>query len=159
LKVVVEEFCLEGRPVALGFDPGGGFLGFEGTAAGTDGELVEVAFEGVGGGGVVCDGFVVGVEEFAALAGGGVGHPDAGGVALEVDQGDAGGGDFVVVGVGFGVSADMAAFHDDGAQAKGEEATVDFKAVRSGFHEEEVVAGEVFGSPVEELFEAHVGVG
>ena len=73
-----------------------GFVGFKCTTAETDGELVEVAFEGVGGGGMVCHGFVVGMKEFATLAGGGVGDPDAGGVALEVDQADAGGCHLVV---------------------------------------------------------------
>lgn len=96
LKVVAEEFGLEGCPGALGFDPGFGFVGFKCTTAETDGELVEVAFEGVGGGGMVCHGFVVGMKEFATLAGGGVGDPDAGGVALEVDQADAGGCHLVV---------------------------------------------------------------
>lgn len=49
----------------------GGLL-FDGAIAGADGELVEIALEGVDGGGAVFYGFVVEVEEFAALAGAGI---------------------------------------------------------------------------------------
>ena len=98
------------------------------------------------------------MEEFAALAGEGVWLPDAGGVSLEIDQGDAGGGELVVVGVGFGVFADVAAFHDDGAQAEVLETTTDFETVGAGFHEEEVVAGKFACGPGEKFPQRHVGV-
>ena len=48
----------------------------------THGELVQIAFEGVGGGGVVGDDALMGVEKLAAFCGDGVGLPDAGGLAI-----------------------------------------------------------------------------
>ncbi len=106
LEMIGQEIAQEGGPVALAEDPSFGGGAFEGAFAGADGKLVEVAFEGVGGGGVVGvvgDGVVIGVEKFAALAGESLWLPNAGGVCLEIDQRDAGGGELVVVGVGFGV--------------------------------------------------------
>lgn len=89
--------------------------------------------EPVGCGGV---GLGVGVEQLATLAGDGVGNPDAGGVALQKNQGDALGGHLVVVGVGLGVFADVAAFHDNGAHAEIDEAAMDLEAVGARFHQE-----------------------
>jgi len=71
------------------------------------------------------------------------------GVAGQVNQGDACGGHLVVVGIGLGVFAHMGAFEHHRTQAKGQQAAVDFKAVGTGFHQEDVVMGKFLGGPVQ----------
>ena len=83
--VFLEQGELQGGPVFLFADPVVGFFFFEGAFSRADGLGVKVALEGVGRGGVVGDGFVVGVEEFSALPALFVGDPHAGGVARQVD--------------------------------------------------------------------------
>ncbi|NBR49695.1 hypothetical protein EBU02_12810, partial [bacterium] len=68
---------------------GGGFL-VEAVFAQAEATTVEVGFDRVGGGGVLVNGLAVGVEQLAAFAALLVGHPDAGGIASQVDQRDAG---------------------------------------------------------------------
>ena len=101
----------------------------------------------------------MGVEEFAPAGGDGVGLPDAGGPAYQIDFGDADGGDFVVVAMEGGVAANVGAFQHIGAATEGMEAAAELEAVGAGFHEEGVVGGAVAGDPVEEGCEGAVGVG
>ncbi len=159
-EVFVEEAVLQGCPLPLFADPVGGGFGV-GVVCFAEADAVggEQAFEGVGGGGVGGDGFVVEVEEVAAFAAFFVGDPDAGGVAGEVDEGHAGGGHFVVVGIGLGVFADMGAFEHAGAQAEFAEPVADFEAVGAGFEEDEVLGVEFGAGPLEQTLEAVVAAG
>ena len=156
VEVLGEEAFLQRGPVSLLEDPLGSGFFLEAAFAEADGAAVEVGFEGVGGGGVVANGFAVGVEEFAACAAFLVGDPDAGGIAGEVDQGDTGGGHFVVVGIGFGVLADMAALKDAGSETEAAEAFAEFEAVAAGFHQDDVLRGQIGGGPFEQGFKGEV---
>ena len=86
---------------------------------------------------------LVGVEEFPAFAGHGVGDPHAWGIAGQVVQRDAGRRHLVVVGIRLGVFAHMAAFHYHGPQAKSLQAAADLEAVGPGFQKEKILAGKL----------------
>ena len=146
-EVLGEDVFLQHGPVCLIENPlGGGFI-VEAVFAQADAATVEVGFDRIGGGGVVVNGLAVGVEQLAALAALLVGHPDAGGIACQVDQGDAGGGHFVVVGIGFGVLPDMATLEHAGFQTHIAEALAELEAVASGFHQNDVLRGQFSGGP------------
>jgi len=97
---------------------------------------------------VVDNGLAVSVEQLAALAALLVGHPDAEGVACQIDQRDAGGGHFVVVGIGFGVLPDMANLQHTGSQAHIAKAFADLETVAAGFHQNDVLRGQVGTGPL-----------
>ena len=61
---------------------------------------------------MVDDRFAIGVEQLAALAAPRVGQSHAKGIAGQIDQRDACGGHFVIVGIAFGVLADVAALQN-----------------------------------------------
>jgi len=67
---------------------------------------------------VVGDRFAIGVEQLAALAAPRVGQSHARGIAGQIDQRDACGGHFVIVGIALGVLADVAALQNHGPQAR-----------------------------------------
>ena len=152
-EMLGEDVFLQHGPVCLIENPlGGGFI-VEAVFAQADAATVEVGFDRIGSGGVVANGFAVGVEQFAAFAALLVGHPDARGIACQIDQGDAGGGHLVVVGIGFGVLADMTTLEHAGFQAQSAEAFAYLKAVASGFHQNDVLRGQFGGGPFEQGIE------
>ena len=97
---------------------------------------------------MVANGFLVSVEQLAAFAALLVGDPDAGGVACQIERRDASGGHLVVVGIGFGMLADMmTTLEHAGFQTQSAEAFAYLKAVASGFHQNDVLRGQFGGSP------------
>jgi hypothetical protein len=149
-EMLGEDVFLQVGPLCLFEYPlGGGFL-VEAVFAQAEAATIEVGFDGVGGGGVVDNGLAVGVEQLAAFAALLVGHPDAGGVACQIDQRDAGGGHFVVVGIGFGVLPDMATLQHTGSQAQIAKAFADLETVAAGFHQNDVLRGQVGGGPLKQ---------
>jgi hypothetical protein len=105
---------------------------------------------------VVGDGFVIGVEQLAALATLLVGHPHARGVADQIDQRDARGSHFVNVGVGLGVLANMAALQNHCAQAQCVQPGGELEAVGTGFQQEEILRPELLCRPLKQGLEAEI---
>ena len=155
-EVLGKDLPLHGRPVPLFEDPLPGALQLEVALGGADGVAVEVGPQRVAGRRVVGDGFAIGVEQFAALAALLVGHPHARSIAGQIDQRDARGSHFVVVGVGLGVLADVAALQHHRAQAQGVQPRAELEAVGTGFQQEEILRPELLCRPSEQGLEAEV---
>ena len=147
---------MHGRPVPLFEDPLPGALQLEVALGGADGVAVEVGPQRVAGCRVVLDGFAVGVQEFTPLTTPLVGHPHTRSVAGQIDQRDARGSHFVVVGVGLGVLADVAALQNHRAQAQGVQPRAELEAVGTGFQHEEILRPELLCRPLEQGLEAEV---
>ena len=96
------------------------------------------------------------MQEFTPLTACLVRHPHARGVAGQIDQRDACGSHFVIVGVGLGVLADVAALQNHRAQAQGVQARAELEAVGTGFQHEEILRPELLCRPVEQGLEAEV---
>ena len=92
---------------------------------------------------MVGDRFAIGVEQLAALAAPRVGQSHARGIAGQIDQRDACGGHFVIVGIALGVLADVAALQNHGPQAQGVQPAADFETVGTGFQHEEILRCEL----------------
>ena len=121
-----------------------------------DGIAVEVGPQRVAGRRVVGDRFAIEVQEFTPLTACLVGHPHARGVAGQIDQRDARGCHFVVVGVGLGVLANVAALQNHRAQAQGVQPRAELEAVGTGFQHEEILRPELLCRPLEQGLEAEI---
>jgi hypothetical protein len=155
-KVLGKDLPLHGRPVPLFKDPLTGAFQLEVGLGGADGVAVEKAPQRVAGRGAVGDRFAIGMEQLTALAALLVGHPHARGVAGQIDQRDARGSHFVVVGVALGVLANVAALQNHRAQAQGVQPRAELEAVGTGFQHEEILRPELLCRPLEQALEAEV---
>jgi hypothetical protein len=105
---------------------------------------------------VIGDGLAVGVQEFTPLTTPLVGHPYTRSIAGQIDQRDSRGSHFVVVGVGLGVLANVAALQNHRAQAQGVQSRAELEAVGTGFQQEEILRPELLCRPLEQGLEAEV---
>ena len=118
-EVLGEDLALQWPPVAFFEDPLTGALQLEVALGGTDGLGVEVGSQRVADRGMVRRRLAVGVRQLASQATQLVGHPHPRGFAGQIGQRDTRGNHFVIVGVGLGVLADVAALQNHCAQAQG----------------------------------------
>lgn len=110
----------------------------EGFVAGANAVAGEEAAKAVDGSGAGLFGFEMQVEELPFFKGGLVGLPDGFGLALEVDAGDADGGEFVVIDVFVGLCSDPGTFEDGAVEPLFGEPAAEFKAAVAGFDEDDV---------------------
>ena len=155
LKISTQQLLLQGAPFPLLPDPLAGALVVKPSLAQTDGELVQIAFERVGGHDMPAHCALMGVEEFPALRTQSVRYPDAGSPSSQIDKHDAGCGHLVIVRVGLGVFAHVSTFQHHGPQSQSTESLGDLEAVGSRLHEEEVLLAK-FRSPFQESFKGKV---
>ena len=155
-EVFGKDLALQGGPVALFKDPLPGALRLEVAPGGANGVAVEEGSQRVAGRGVVGNGFAVEMQEFTSLAACLIGHPHTRGVAGQIDQRDARGRHFVVVGVGLGVLANMAALQNHRAQAQRVQSRAELEAVGAGFQHEEILRPELLCRPLEQGWEAEI---
>ena len=147
---------MHGRPIPLFEDPLTGALQLEVAPGRADGVAVEIGPQRVAGCRVVGDGFAVDVQEFTPLTACLVGHPHARGVARQIDQRDARGCHFIIVGVALGVLANMAALQNHCAQAQGVQPRADLEAVGTGFQQEEILRPKLLCPALEQGLEAEI---
>ena len=155
-EVLGKDLALQGRPVPLFEDPLPGALQLEVALGGADSVAVEVGPQRVAGCRVVLDGFAVGVQEFTPLTTPLVGHPHTRSIAGQIDQSDARGSHFVIVGIGLGVLADVAALQNHRAQAQGVQPRAELEAVGTRFQQKEILRPELLCRPSEQGLEAEV---
>ena len=97
-------------------------------------ELIEVTVEGIARRNLIGYGFLMRVQQFAALTGNWIWHPDAWSVVGQENARHAYRCHLVIVSIGFGVVADVAAFHHDRAQAQAQQWAVNLEAVGGCLH-------------------------